>query len=1113
MNQLLKTLAHNEAFKEFKNGSHDLGNLSLIEETLMIAQTYLETHQSMLIVKNNLYSAQNLYNSLDPLLKDDVLLFSVEDNMRIDAIAASPEALAARIETLNTILKKENCVVVAHTGSLLSYLPNPNLFRAHCIDLQINDEIGFETMKELLFDAGYQRVTYVDQPLTYASRGGIIDVFSLNYDYPLRIEFFDDVVDSIRFFDISEKKTISKLDSATIICASDILFTNDDIEEISENLKKRFKDNPLVDRDIEKLKNQEKESSLKIYYGSLDKVYSILDYMKDPRYIISTLEECKENQKMIIEENVAYIQEMSSIDECLPIFTFSHDFNQITDNAMFIHQFISSSHPIFSNIEEIPIVDIKLEQKLESIIKLSETYKVYLSVNEAEKEIISKLNNYPFNYKKFPIREGFIANNEKIALYTSKELFDTVHENRRFNNKFKNAEELDDYMKLQQGDFIVHKLYGVGKYLGIETREVHGIHKDFLKIVYKENDILYVPLEQFHLVRKFVSKEGAVPKLNKLGSNDWVKAKARVQENVKILADRLVKLYALREDKIGFAYSKDTEMQKQFENEFEYDLTNDQKQAIKEIKKDMESYKPMDRLLCGDVGFGKTEVAFRGAFKAIMDNKQVAFLCPTTILSHQHLETALERFKNFPVNIKVINRYVTQKEATLIKKDLKAGKIDLLIGTHRLLSKDIRFKDLGLLIIDEEQRFGVEHKEKIKELKNSVDVLSLSATPIPRTLQMSLVGIRSLSQLNTPPHNRLSVQTYVVEKDESLVKEVIQRELARNGQVFYLFNNVIEIYSIAMKLKSELRGVKIGVAHGKMSKEDIEDVMYKFTTKQYQILVCTTIIETGIDIPNANTIIIDNADRFGLSQLYQIKGRVGRSSRLAYAYLMYAPQKQLTDVAAKRLRSMKEFARLGSGYKIALRDLTIRGAGELLGPKQAGFIDTVGMDMYIEMLHEAIDASKGIKKEKPKEQKKSNLKVDAYIPEKFEEEDYEKISLYQQIDAAKSNHELEKLSKTIIDNYGRLPKAVELLFEKKRLDLLINHKHVEKFSEYDKYIRVTFTEAWSNTVNGVELFKLVSTLSKELKIVYRNKKIEATINKDGNYLDIMIEFINVSLKL
>ena len=476
---------------------------------------------------------------------------------------------------------------------------------------------------------------------------------------------------------------------------------------------------------------------------------------------------------------------------------------------------------------------------------------------------------------------------EHIIVYTRRELFPKEKKLVRYHAKFKEASVLNDYMELNVGDYVVHHQHGVGKYMGIITRENDGIHQDYLRIIYRGNDELLVPLSQFQLIRRYVTKEGVGIKLNKLGSGEWERTRRKVSEKVEELAQRLVELYALRSEDIGHSYAKDTPMQKEFEDQFAYELTPDQEQAVMEIKQDMESNRPMDRLLCGDVGFGKTEVAVRAAFKAVVDNKQVAFLCPTTILSMQHYQTFAERFRDYPVRIEVLNRFVSKADQRRIIKGLKEGSIDIVIGTHRLLSKDIVWKDLGFLVIDEEQRFGVEHKERIKELKNGIDVLSLSATPIPRTLQMSLVGIRSLSQLNTPPSNRHPVQTYVIERNKGMIREIIQRELSRGGQVFYLYNRIEQIYQIANELRQAFPDIGIGTRDLVLDREEIEDVMLEFHENKYQVLVCTTIIETGIDIPNANTILIEDADRFGLSQLYQIRGRVGRSSRVAYAYLMY----------------------------------------------------------------------------------------------------------------------------------------------------------------------------------------------------------------------------------
>lgn len=1132
MEELLQKLSDNPAFQLFHERKNGLGNLNLSEEALMISASFQKEKKRMLIVKNNLYTAQRLYEMVSPLLKDEVLLFSVEESLRVEAIAASPEMLANEIDVLNRLLENKPCVCITHTAGFTKFLPNPRIFQQYTYHLHINAVVDYETMIKNLYYAGYSKVTYVDQPLCYASRGGIIDVFSMNYDAPLRIEFFDNEIESIRFFDIATKRTIKTVAEAKIIPASDILFSIEEQEKIKEILKqkeastnsKELKDH--INEELLYLENS-KERHLSKYYALLDQQFSLKDYMKECDVIISSVEEVKQIYHRINEENIAYLQEMSSMKMSLPLFYYANDLNQLMKNAMEITLFVNEKKPIISEIEEITYLDIPLQQKIKEIAA-NQDKTIFFCVKENErKQIIDLLNleEIPFqinasltkgiHFINSIFHDGFIASREKIMVYTSRELFNVVHHRTSYANKFKEAEVLSHYLELEIGDFVVHKLYGVGKYLGIVTREKDGIHKDYLRVVYKGNDELLVPLEQFKLIRKFVSKEGASPKLNKLGSGDWEKTKAKVSASVKELAERLVKLYSLREKHIGYAFNKDNVFQEEFENDFDYVLTEDQKTAIEEIKADMEKDVPMDRLLCGDVGFGKTEVALRAAFKAIMDNKQVAFLCPTTILSQQHLKTAIKRFQNFPVTIKVVNRFITPSQMKEIKKELKEGKIDLLIGTHRLLSKDIVFKDLGLLIIDEEQRFGVEHKEKIKELKSSIDVLSLSATPIPRTLQMSLVGIRSLSQLNTPPSNRMSVQTYVIEKNESLIREVIERELSRDGQVFYLYNNVKEIYHVASKLERQIKGLKVGVAHGKMHRDEIEDVMMKFTEREYQVLVCTTIIETGIDIPNANTILIEDADHFGLSQLYQIKGRVGRSSRLAYAYLMYSPRKQLSEIAMKRLKSMKEFTKLGSGYKIALRDLTIRGAGDMLGPKQAGFIDTIGMDMYIEMLNEAISESKGesLAKEE-REEIRSNLKVDAYIPENFERDDYEKITLYQRMDEIHRKEQLLEMQEEIIDNYGKLPKSVELLFEKKKLDIMLNEKHVESFKEYKQEIEIEFTKEWSDHIDGIKLFETATTISKDIKIRYTNQKISVKIPKGKNtYLPTLIEFISATEKM
>lgn len=1138
MNILLKELVQNDAVQSILQKKSCLGNLSLTEEALLLSSAFKSNPQTMFIIKNNAYTAQKLYDRMVPLLHEEVLLFVLEDSLRVEAIATSPESKAAMMESMAKLLDDTKKIVILNTSAALRYVPSPSVFKEHCIALKTDQEIAYDTLKRLLFEAGYTHVSRVDQPLCYADRGGIIDVYSMNYEHPIRIEFFDNYIESIRFFDISTQRTIQVIDQISIIPASPLLFTDEEIatitKQVNEELQKQkgklhesYQETLIerVNEDLDAIGNRIPEPRLYKYYAYLKNKYTIADYKPDAVMVVSSKEEVKEANQRIVEENVSYLQELFQEGQALYKFQVFEELQTVLKAHEVIEfgMFVDYKKPISSQIMTMALGDINLERTVKEIIAESRTRCVLLCLDEKEQKHVEKLldeENVAYHHANeeseiekgiafinAKLVEGFTCLKENIVVYTSKELFHTIKKASRYSNKFKEAEVLHDYQELNPGDYVVHNQHGIGKYMGIVNKKIDGIHKDFLHIIYRGDAELLVPLEQFKLIRKFVSKEGASPKLNRLGSNEWEKTKKKVSEKIAELADRLVHLYANRDENIGYAFQPDTEMQEQFEKDFVYELTTDQDKAVREIKRDMESPKPMDRLLCGDVGFGKTEVAARAAFKAVADNKQVAFLCPTTILSLQHYKTFVKRFENFPVTIAVINRFITSADQRKIKEGIKDGTIDILIGTHRLLSKDIAFKDLGFLVIDEEQRFGVEHKEKIKEFKNSVDVLSLSATPIPRTLQMSLIGIRSLSQLDTPPLNRMPVQTYVIEKNFSMVKEIIQRELARNGQVFYLYNNVKEIYNVASKLRQALPDIEVGVAHGKMDREDIEDVMMQFTDNKYQVLVCTTIIETGIDIPNANTILIEDADHFGLSQLYQIKGRVGRSDRLAYAYLMYAPDKQLSEIAMKRLKSIKEFTQLGSGYKIAMRDLTIRGAGDMLGPQQAGFIDTVGIDMYIEMLNSAIMEKKGIKKEIKPVMKKANIKVDAYIPHEFASEDYEKITLYQRMDALTTKRELLNMMEEIKDNYGKLPKAVQLLFEKKRLDILLNEPHVENIQEEQKIVEVTFTSAWSNRVDGVKLFEMMTSISKDTKIRLVNNKIVMKLPKTKDWLYKMIEIL------
>ncbi|MBE6127752.1 MAG: transcription-repair coupling factor [Erysipelotrichaceae bacterium] len=1107
--------------------SRNISLSSLISEALVIAASYRQKPRPMLVIKQNLYNAQRLYDRISTLLPEsECALFGADESLRVESIASSPQMTAVKVETMASLLADPCQVVVTCPSALLRFLPFPQDFQKGCISLEIGAEMDMYELKERLQAGGYQATAHIDQPLCYAARGGIIDVFSINYPHPIRVEFFDTEIESIRFFDVATQKTIETVKEVQIVPASDVLFTDEQIRTIREKAEEilQKENNSIlsenVETDLELMESHLFDKRMYPYAALLDNCAGIFDYMEDPQIIISDEQLIREAVKAFIEETISYVQEMVQEGKLLPKYTLWHDYERVLKPFRKVKEDPFADN--ISGIEEVHLPSDTLDMRLR-LIDRSERNVLVLPEKEMLRTIDACIENripYTILADEGEVNEGislyygelmqgFHIPERQFHVYTASELFEIRRHSGRYENKFRSAEIIHSYNELEPGDYIVHAQYGIGQYVGIETRTINQVRRDFLKIVYRGNAELLVPLEQFRLVRKFVSREGVVPRLNKLGSGEWEKTRKKLQENVADIADRLLALYANREQHIGYAFSKDTEMNQKFEAAFPHELTDDQKKAVAEIKKDMESDKPMDRLICGDVGFGKTEVAVIASFKAVTDGKQVAVLCPTTILSAQHYRTFADRYKGYAVNIKVLNRFVPPSEQKLILKQLKEGKVDILIGTHRLLSKDVQFKDLGLLVVDEEQRFGVEHKEKIKELKNGIDVLSLSATPIPRTLQMSLVGIRSLSQLETPPMNRYSVQTYVVEKKPALVIDAIQKELARDGQVFYLYNNIERIYNVARTLQTSLPEARIGVVHGRMDRSEIEDTMLKVTNHELDVLVCTTIVENGIDIPNVNTILIDNAQDFGLAQIYQIKGRVGRSDRIAYAYLLVPPRRQLSEVAQKRLQAVKEFARLGSGYKIAMRDLTIRGAGDLLGAEQSGFIDTVGIDMYIEMLEEAIEAKRTGKPLVPEvPEAKVNIQKTSYIPSGFTSNDYDKLEMYQKIDAAETEDELEQYRDEVIDQYGRLPLEVGTLFQKKQLDLKLNDPNVQGCREIKGGLEITFSPLYSQHVDGVRLFESFTKLSKDISIRYKGGTIIAEIPPMKDNISLAVKVID-----
>lgn len=1124
-------LKDDKALKAFNDNKPGLCNLSEIEEAMLIYNEFTLHKQMMVIIKGNLFAAQQFYYHLYPLMKDDVLLFTVEESLRVEAVAASANIYGSQMDVLTQIVESSAAkVIITHPSAVIRYFPKKEVFKKHILNLKVGDHYDLYEIRDLLIACGYHQTARVDQPLTFSLRGGVIDVFSIQSEKPLRIEFFDDEIDSLRYFEITTQKTVEKVKDAIIMPASAFIY-DEDFAEVGKRIQKQLlvsekkSDNvnqlkEKIERDISYLKNHLFEHYLYRYQCFFEQRCSFLDYFTEFKLVISTDEDVEANLSLVFDDNNSFIRELVENNEGLNYYSLFMDFNDVISkyHPYHIKTFASGKESFKTEINLTFFPLLPLDKAVDQIVEAAKQSEVIISLTNNQRILLNeafiqnnlKSDDY-IKYTDEELFEGF--NYHQYCILTAKELFGVRQVRSRYESKFKEAVILENYDDLNINDYVVHNQYGIGRYEGIITKEMNGKHRDYLQIRYRDDDMLLVPLEQFKLVRKFVSSEGVGIKLSKLGTNSWNKTKEKIEKEVNDIAERLVELYSAREKNIGFAFSKDDKYSLSFESNFPFTLTMDQQKAIAEVKEDMESDKPMDRLLCGDVGFGKTEVAMVAAFKAVKDLKQVAYLCPTTILSMQHFNTFVDRFRGFPVKIKVLNRYIVSSQQKQIIKELQEGKIDIIIGTHRLLSSDVKFADLGLLIIDEEQRFGVQAKEKIKELKNTVDVLSLSATPIPRTLQMSLVGVMNLSQLETAPRNRMPIQTYVVEKNDRLIKEVMERELARNGQVFYLHNNVSDIYLVARKISAMIPQAKVAIGHGKMSREEIEDVMYRFVTGEYNVLICTTIIETGIDIANANTIIIEDADHFGLSQLYQIRGRVGRSDRVAYAYLLYKGNKQLSEVASKRLQAIKDFTQLGSGYKIAMRDLAIRGAGDLLGEKQAGFINTVGMSLYLDILNKAIKNKQG-EVEQPKEENKVKIKeLDSYIPQQFVPQDMEKLSIYQKLDAIDNYEQLMKYYDDLTDFYGKLPTVINNLFVKKQLEILLNNPKIDEYLELEKENRLILSQSFSDNVDGVKLFDMISKISADIKLTYRQKKIILTIPKTKNYLNQTVKALQEIDKL
>ena len=996
--------------------------------------------KNILVVVNSLFEANNLYSSLSNYT-DKCYLFPMDDFLTSEALAISPDLQINRLETINKILDGECSIVITNLMGYLRYLPSKKSYVDHILELKVGMTIEPKDLISKLINSGYCRDTVVSKTGEIGVRGFVVDIFPVDEENPVRIEFFDDEIESIRYFDTDSQKSIKSINSIIV--------------------KPYFEF--LVDEDV-----SEEEFGKQKFLPKYNKVESISNYLDDSITIFKDYDQIEVGFNHILEEIVTYKESKDTE------FNGNYMFN-LNDISVDYPMYYFSLNNLTSNVNISDVVDFGVKS-ISNFNENSELINKYIrSCTDSGKTVVIILKKYQIrsliknlnmrlhevdfdnivlggvNLVEGDVNQGFIY--KDLVVLSSKELFNNIEKKKKYNTKFKYSSSIKDITKLAVGDYVVHNVHGIGVYNGIKTLTVSGISKDYLEVLYLGTDKIYIPVEKIDLLSKYSGQEGVAPKVNKLGGVEWAKTKERVRKKINDVADKLLALYAERESRRGYAFSEDCDMSIDFENDFPYELTKDQIQAISQIKADMERPQPMDRLLCGDVGFGKTEVAFVAAFKAILDSKQVLFLCPTTILSNQHYENAKERFKNFPVSIGLLNRFTTPKEAKRILDGLKDGTIDMVFGTHRLLSDDVKLKDLGLLVIDEEQRFGVMHKEKIKQYKTNVDVLTLTATPIPRTLQMSLVGIRSLSLIETAPVNRYPVQTYVIEENKQIIRDAIYKELSRNGQVFILYNRVQSIEEEKNRICNLVPDARVAIAHGQMTKNELESKIFEFTNHEYDVLVCTTIIETGIDIPNVNTLIIMDADRFGLSQLYQIRGRVGRSDKFAYAYLMYQPFKSLSESAVKRLNVIKEFTELGSGFSIATRDLSIRGAGDILGSEQAGFIDSVGIDLYLKMLNDEVSRKKNIEVvEEETTDTAPLLNVATHIDDNYVSEDELKIEIHRKINEIDSKEKFESIKNELEDRFGKLE------------DDLIVYMYEEWFEKLAKKLKISNVRQSKNSI-------------------------------------------------
>ncbi|VRR80823.1 transcription-repair coupling factor [Streptococcus pneumoniae] len=1150
---LLDLFSENDQIKKWHQNLTDkkrqlILGLSTSTKALAIASS-LEKEDRIVLLTSTYGEAEGLVSDLISILGEELVYpFLVDDAPMVEFLMSSQEKIISRVEALRFLTdSSKKGILVCNIAASRLILPSPNAFKDSIVKISVGEEYDQHAFIHQLKENGYRKVTQVQTQGEFSLRGDILDIFEISQLESCRIEFFGDEIDGIRSFEVETQLSKENKTELTIFPASDMLLREKDYQRGQSALEKQISKtlSPILKSYLEEIlssfhQKQSHADSRKFLSLCYDKTWTVFDYIEKDTPIFFDDYQKLMNQYEVFERELAqyfteelqnskafsdmqYFSDIEQIYKKQSPVTFFSNLQKGLGNLKFdkIYQF--NQYPMQEFFNQFSF----LKEEIERYKKMDYTIILQSSNSMGSKTLEDMLEEYQIkldsrdktnickesvNLIEGNLRHGFHFVDEKILLITEHEIFQKKLKRRFRRQHVSNAERLKDYNELEKGDYVVHHIHGIGQYLGIETIEIKGIHRDYVSVQYQNGDQISIPVEQIHLLSKYISSDGKAPKLNKLNDGHFKKAKQKVKNQVEDIADDLIKLYSERSQLKGFAFSADDDDQDAFDDAFPYVETDDQLRSIEEIKRDMQASQPMDRLLVGDVGFGKTEVAMRAAFKAVNDHKQVVILVPTTVLAQQHYTNFKERFQNFAVNIDVLSRFRSKKEQTATLEKLKNGQVDILIGTHRVLSKDVVFADLGLMIIDEEQRFGVKHKETLKELKKQVDVLTLTATPIPRTLHMSMLGIRDLSVIETPPTNRYPVQTYVLEKNDSVIRDAVLREMERGGQVYYLYNKVDTIVQKVSELQELIPEASIGYVHGRMSEVQLENTLLDFIEGQYDILVTTTIIETGVDIPNANTLFIENADHMGLSTLYQLRGRVGRSNRIAYAYLMYRPEKSISEVSEKRLEAIKGFTELGSGFKIAMRDLSIRGAGNLLGKSQSGFIDSVGFELYSQLLEEAIAKRNGNANANTRTKGNAELilQIDAYLPDTYISDQRHKIEIYKKIRQIDNRVNYEELQEELIDRFGEYPDVVAYLLEIGLVKSYLDKVFVQRVERKDNKITIQFEKVTQRLFLAQDYFKALSVTNLKAGIAENKELMELVFDvqnkKDYEILEGLLIF-------